>query len=568
MKPRKRKMKMAPRKVLGTTQHSMAGVSTSTPACCPSTSTPASMASQAYRVTGNLARPATATSSPMPYAHAYAAASHAQRAPVTASPITNHPGSQQAARSPPAPKGPWATPEAAVDPKARELWARIAKDGHAVSLDQLRAATERDEEVAELVERCGVLNGAGRGDAVSQAFEAMADGKRGVEWSGFEAQARLLAAVDRMPLRGAPRSSKRVLIISAGFGRLMRPMQSQMVEAAGFQIHWCTKPPNPEIPNFRMAPHLQQIKAEIDEFGPDLVVCASKGGAYAVALWEAGLWLGPTLMINAHPSCTRLPKGAPVVVAAGADDEHYPTTRQRVDWLQSTGTRSHCLTYFASGTGRPTPGHACRMGDRHNMDTLLSADCLPRLMDAAMCRDGPEVHMARTCVDRLSHGRVRAENALRDQLLERWDSAASGGAAQQLLTEVAADSEEFRNVTAVFSAKEASAYQFPSRVQQPWGQAPIAGVQRVEPSGAQAVGGAGPQATQQGPWGTGTYFARDAKYVSDSGLCRNADGSKTVLLCLLSSGMSCQADPNGAGGALPRRRGAHHYQCSASPQGC
>jgi len=374
-----------------------------------------------------------------------------------------------------------------------------------------------------------------------------------------------------------------------------------MVEAAGFQIHWCTKPPNPEIPNFRMAPHLQQIKAEIDEFGPDLVVCASKGGAYAVALWEAGLWLGPTLMINAHPSCTRLPKGAPVVVAAGADDEHYPTTRQRVDRLQSTGTRSHCLMYFASGTGRPTPGHACRMGDRHNMDTLLSADCLPRLMDAAMCREGPEVHMARTCVDRLSHGRVRAENALRDQLLERWDSAASGGAAQQLLTAVAADSEEFRNVTAVFSAKEASAYQFPSRAQLPWGQAPIASVQRVEPSaaqaqaarsnfeamrtsledqgvpfeapvharwafyhgsGAQAVGGAGPQATQQGPWGTGTYFARDAKYVSDSGLCRNADGSKTVLLCLLSSGMSCQADPNGAGGALPRRRGAHHYQSS------
>ena len=40
------------------------------------------------------------------------------------------------------------------------------------------------------------------------------------------------------------------------------------------------------------------LKQAIDEFEPDLLICASKGGAYATGLWKAGLWDGPTLLIN------------------------------------------------------------------------------------------------------------------------------------------------------------------------------------------------------------------------------------------------------------------------------
>ena len=46
----------------------------------------------------------------------------------------------------------------------------------------------------------------------------------------------------------------------------------------------------------------QVLKQAIDEFQPHLLICASKGGAYATGLWKAGLWDGPTLLIN-RPGC-------------------------------------------------------------------------------------------------------------------------------------------------------------------------------------------------------------------------------------------------------------------------
>ena len=76
----------------------------------------------------------------------------------------------------------------------------------------------------------------------------------------------------------------------------------------------------------------QVLKQAIDEFAPHLLVCASKGGAYVTAVWQAGLWTGPTLIINRpgferrrhlssramlmrlaggrHPTLTSLPKGS------------------------------------------------------------------------------------------------------------------------------------------------------------------------------------------------------------------------------------------------------------------
>lgn len=63
-------------------------------------------------------------------------------------------------------------------------------------------------------------------------------------------------------------------------------------------------------------------------------------------------------------------------------------------------------------------------------------------------------------------------------------------------------------------------------------------------------------------WGSGTYFARDAKYVFDGGFDltggRSADGTRRMLMCLLSTGMPCLGDP-GHKGVLPLRRPPHRF---------
>jgi hypothetical protein len=304
-------------------------------------------------------------------------------------------------------------------------------------------------------------------------------------------------------------------------------------------------------------------------------------------------------MINAHPACKRLPRGVPLVIAAGGDDEHYPSTRKILYQLMSTGTRSHSFLYYAAGSGaRLPPGFALRMGDRHNMDSLLQNDCLPRLMDAALCPEGAEVHMTRTHVGLVQESRRQAERPLREHLLQRL-AAEDRCDAVRPLSPVEPGSQEFGWVAAAFGSppKAPSAYRLPSQV--PSESVRIAAVHRVEhghDTGAAALRrfdelrssleeqgvpfetdvherwafyhGCGAQALNDGlqplgagPWGTGIYFARDAKYVVDTGSCRGADGSRTVLMCLLASGMPCVGDSTRAG-ELPHRRGALSYDCA------
>jgi len=63
-------------------------------------------------------------------------------------------------------------------------------------------------------------------------------------------------------------------------------------------------------------------------------------------------------------------------------------------------------------------------------------------------------------------------------------------------------------------------------------------------------------------WGLGTYFARDAKYVSDGGFCPvTPTGISRMLMCLLMTGMSCLGDP-GHKGVLPFRQAPHRYNSS------
>jgi len=60
-------------------------------------------------------------------------------------------------------------------------------------------------------------------------------------------------------------------------------------------------------------------------------------------------------------------------------------------------------------------------------------------------------------------------------------------------------------------------------------------------------------------WGSGTYFARDAKYVAEGGFVRHGpDGSLRMLLCLIMPGMPCLGGPEQKG-VLPLRQGTHRY---------
>jgi len=509
-------------------------------------------------------------------------------------------------------------------PKTREIrgiFDRIDADGSgSISKLEFVAAMQQDSTVDEFVlpgvDSSQVMNDEWSFNAVDAAFEAIAGGKKRIDYTDFERYFRkAVACASPVARAGMDRSARRVLIIGPGFGRALNPQQGRLIEQAGFQVHWCSGIPNPEQPHFNVAPHLGPIMADIDWFQPDLVASASKGGVYIVALWQMGYWRGPTLLINAHPSCRRLPEGIPVVLAHGANDEVYPTPRGELERLVATGTDNMCFLYYTANSGQVSPGLLTRGGDGHNMDSLLSNDCLPRLIDAALCPDGPEVHIVRTWHDQLSDTRLEAERFLGyrpERLREHWVSRGRQGRDEQLLFEVLSGSEEFKHVVAVFKSqpKEIPAYMLaPQAV---WDAVRVLRVERVE-NGLQQEGsfrpyfdalqrsfaeqeirfesgihtcwafhGADAPATESiitnpvagfqplasgsrnaALWGLGTYFARDANYVADSHFCGApaSDGSRQMLMCLLMIGMPCVGDPQHRG-VLPFRRKPHRYNSS------
>jgi len=349
------------------------------------------------------------------------------------------------------------------------------------------------------------------------------------------------------------------------------------------------------------------VKSAIDQFQPDLLVVASKGGHYVIALWQAGYWHGPTLMINAHPSITKLPQDAPIVIAHGDSDELYPRSRASLEALIKTAGHNQGLLYYAGSSGTNAQGQFSRMGDKHNMETLVMYDLLPRLMDAAMCHSSPEMHLLWSWRDRLTAKRLDGEEFLGyspDALRRHWQSK---GADEQKLFEVKQNSEEWNAVCCVFSALPREPANYPGVDPKVWPNTRIARVQRIE-NGALETHAAQPyyesvraSLEEQGItfepgvhtrwgfhgtdaidsivldpitgfqplasgarlvslWGSGTYFARDAKYVVDAGFSSPdpKDSSKRMLICLLNLGIPTLGDP-GHKGVLPARQGCHHY---------
>lgn len=460
-----------------------------------------------------------------------------------------------------------------------------------------------------------LLNNENSFDTANILFKSIASGRRNIDFLSFQRYCRKLRAeAARSPLPSpADRTSRCVFAIGAGLRCGGNLRLCRMLEAAGFRVHWCESAPAPEGPGWSPMPYLGLLGAEIADVKPDVLLCASSGGIYVLPLWQAGLWDGPTVFINAHPHLNCLPVGLPVVIAHGSNDKVFPSSRAYLEELSEAGGNS-CYLHFTGNSGRLPSGHLSRLGDGHEMESLLQYDCLPRLVDAALCPEGPETSVLRSWRSQLSDDRSRAEQWLgltTHSFRQRWAPPLPNGA-RRLLADVAPGSEEFRCVEAVFKANphDPPAYMFNNATHEQWVARRVLRVQRVEnmfqEAGARpyfaslqqsleeqglafepgthtrwAFHGASRAAVESiltdpvagfqplasgtrgaSLWGPGTYFARDGRYVCDGGFCAPApDGSRQTLLCLLATGMPCLGDPQHIG-VLPFRQRPHRYNSS------
>ena len=249
-----------------------------------------------------------------------------------------------------------------------------------------------------------------------------------------------------------------------------------------------------------MRTYLPKLQQEIASFKPDVILCASKGGAYMAALWKAGCTT-PSLMINAHWQVTSLPKGVKVVLAHGARDGTPPTnekfriprgynsagepgfsvsTREfrytdpdtgveeieekyafakcgrTLEALVRTGTEGLCYLYH---TPDEQSGRAAtdRPGDRHVPASLLQYDTLPRLIDSLLTSAPPFNFVRSSTSPFLSTERHEAELALGmdpSTLRTRWwASPGKRGKEDSKLFPVDEGSAEFGHVAAIFHAE-------------------------------------------------------------------------------------------------------------------
>lgn len=504
--------------------------------------------------------------------------------------------------------------------RVRHSFALIDVDGDGVfSKLDLLCAVQREAIVASIVfprmahER--VTRSSFVFDAVDDVFEKIALGKKRVDITDFvkyvSAEKNVVARVPALvrPRCDVHRHACRALLIAPGFGQQLNPRQCRLVEQSGFKVEWINLP-NPETPGFALGQHLGTLKSAIDRFQPNLVAGASKGGHYITALWNTGLWRGPTLLLNAHPGLRELPKNVAVVVAHGLNDDLYPRTRTDLENLISTGTPNMCFLYTTCDSGKV--GAVCtRQGDGHNMETLLHQDCLPRLMDATLSLV-PEMYMMWTWREKLAQQRIQAEQWLGyspEALRRFWVSTHHRGLDSQKTYDVPYGCEEFQKVAAIFRTFPREEAFYRGVTDATWQHTGVVRIERIE-NGLQEGGSAQPyyeslqkSVEEQGisfepglhtrwafhgtsaidsivnnpmagfqpllsgtrlgsVWGYGTYFARDAKYVVDSNLCTvAADGSRKLLMCLLMTGMSCLGAPE-HNGVLPFRQKPHRYNSS------
>jgi len=481
----------------------------------------------------------------------------------------------------------------------------LQPDQTVVTLLSTRSQARREERRAELGAECKTdQKGAGQprpGD--DEASEECVDCRTSEKLEGQvspEELAPTAQAEDTVNgIAEYRRSQQRVLLIGPGVFNCGQA-HVDALQLAGFQLSWLKDLPDPDVPNFPMALHLGRIKEAIEGYQPHLIVSWWKGGAYVVALWSTGLWRGPTLMINKHPSLAALPKDANVVVSHVKQGHYDNAQREDLEALIRTGSENRCLLFNESLYDSMTLGTLGQAGQ--NMGVLA------HLCDAAISPDGqgPEMQLVRSWSAMLGDERVRAESSLgyttRD-LRRFWQSTGDGGPGRQVLHQVPPGCEEHGHVLTILGS---TPEQRRNRHGPIPGQPRVVRVDRVENRGQEegvvagymgslerdlasqgirlqpglhtrwvfhgtqvvesivsSATGFDPEIGRDGSvWGPGTYFARDAKYVYSHGFSRTLpNGDKQMLLCLLATGMSCLGHKQHTG-KLPIRQGNHRYNTS------
>jgi len=418
------------------------------------------------------------------------------------------------------------------------------------------------------------------------------------------------------PRRQMSRSEIRILIIGSGFGLAINPQQGRLIKNAGFEVFFCHGLPNPEGGNFDVRSHLHVVQEDIRRYQPHVLAAASKGGVYVVGVWNAGIWRGATLLLNAHPTCRCIPQGMNVVLAHGMNDEHYKVSREHLERLISTGSPNRCFLYITMDSGLLATGVHTRKGDMHNMQSILLRDCLPRLIDSLLCPEGPEVHMMRTWHGQLSPCRIAAETWLGycpERVGRLWvsrDQQQAGDRPKNVLYAVPPGSEEFKKVEQIFKAPPEMAPAYRPMDEVEWMKVRVVAVDRIEnlvqeefcrrPYYEHLKGSLSKQGVTFEPgvhscwafhgccldnlfsiaespkgfeqryrpqswtsvWGSGFYFAREALYVAGGHFCNPParDGTRKMLLCQLLLGASCLGDPKHT--TLPFRQRPHRYNSS------
>jgi hypothetical protein len=183
------------------------------------------------------------------------------------------------------------------------------------------------------------------------------------------------------------RESYRVLVLGPGFGARRSPgdparNKVAFLKHAGYanlKVSW-ENVQDPDSNPFDLEASLKQIKSDIDDFSPDVVVCASRSGIYMTQLWEQDWWTGPSVMLNAHPSFKSLPANVPVIVAHGSKDKTFKRDRTELEKIFiDRPSASKAWLYYSQEDAK-----GIRKGDSHAGESWLKFDLLPRFVDAVL----------------------------------------------------------------------------------------------------------------------------------------------------------------------------------------
>jgi len=292
-------------------------------------------------------------------------------------------------------------------------------------------------------------------------------------------------------------------------------------------------------------------------------------------------------------------------------DELFQRSRAELEEIIVSGAPNKCLLYYTGNSGQLADGRFTRVGDMHVMESLSHYSCLPRLIDACVGQHGPEMALLDSWRQQLLDARVTAENwlGLTPELLKRFWVSGGKDAARRLYNvdkNDPATSAEYEQVVSMFTSNPREPPMYCGFDAELWPRVNIIRLQRIE-NASQMDGNAKPNCEtlrrsieEQGlafepglhtrwafhgtdaidsvisnpmqgfqplasgtraasVWGSGTYFARDPKYVCDGGFAsRTSTGHFQCLICLIMTGMPCLGDPNHRG-VLPIRQSPHRY---------